>query len=58
MSISVKEIFEIAAAIIASLGGAALLLGAFSSWLGSVWAKRMLQNERAKKGFYKDTHYY
>ena len=48
MGITVKEIFEIAAAIIASLGGAALLLGAFSSWLGSVWAKRMLQNERAK----------
>lgn len=42
------EIFEIAAAIIASLGGGALLVGAFSHWLGSIWAKRMLQNERAK----------
>jgi len=43
-----KEIFEVAFAILASLGGAALLLAAFSSWLGNLWAKRMLQNERAK----------
>lgn len=42
------EIFKIATAIIASLGGSALLLGAFSHWLGGLWAKRMLQNERAK----------
>jgi hypothetical protein len=38
----VKEIFEISLAIIASLGGSVLLLAAFSSWLGNVWAKRML----------------
>ena len=43
-----EEIFKIAAAIIASLGGSALLLGVFSHWLGSLWAKRMLQDERAK----------
>lgn len=48
MSMSVKEIFEVSMAIIGSLGGAALLLAAFSSWLGNVWAKRMLQTERAK----------
>ena len=42
------EIFKIAAAIITSLGGGALLLGACSHWLGGIWAKRMLQNERAK----------
>ncbi|MDH7942935.1 hypothetical protein QGM61_03790 [Pseudohongiella sp. SYSU M77423] len=45
---SIEEIFRIAAAIIASLGGGALLVGAFSNWLGSLWAKRMLQNERSK----------
>ncbi|BBM01124.1 hypothetical protein [Microbulbifer sp. GL-2] len=45
---STEEIFKIAAAIIASFGGSALLLGAFSHWLGSLWAKRMLQDERAK----------
>ncbi|MCH7373902.1 hypothetical protein MM182_00635 [Aeromonas sp. MR19] len=43
-----KDIFEISLAIIASLGGSALLLATFSSWLGNIWAKRMLQNERAK----------
>lgn len=45
---SIEEIFKITAAIITSLGGSALLLGAFSHWLGGIWAKRMLQNERAK----------
>lgn len=45
---NIDEIFKIAAAIIASLGGGALLIGAFSNWLGGVWANRMLQNERAK----------
>jgi len=44
----IEAIFKVAAAIIASLGGAALLLAAFANWLGSIWAKRMLQNERAK----------
>jgi hypothetical protein len=45
---SIDEIYKIAAAVIASIGGSALILAAFSSWLGGVWAKRMLQNERAK----------
>lgn len=45
---SMEEILKIATAIIASLGGSALLLGAFSHWLGGLWAKRMLQDERAK----------
>jgi hypothetical protein len=45
---NIDEVFKIAAAVIASIGGSALILAAFSSWLGGVWAKRMLQNERAK----------
>ena len=45
---NIDEVFKIAAAVIASVGGSALVLAAFSSWLGGVWAKRMLQNERAK----------
>ena len=45
---SIDEIFKVASAILASLGGGALLIGAFSHWLGGVWAKRMLQNERDK----------
>lgn len=45
---NIDEVFKIATAVIASVGGSALILAAFSSWLGGVWAKRMLQNERAK----------
>jgi len=43
-----ETIFEIALAIIASLGGGALIVAAFAHWLGGIWAKRMLQDERAK----------
>lgn len=42
------EIWKIAGAIIASLGGGALLIAAFSSWLGKVWANRILESDRAK----------
>jgi hypothetical protein len=45
---TIDEILKIAASIIVSLGGSALLLGSFSHWLGGIWAKRMLQNERSK----------
>ena len=45
---TIDDIFKISAAIITSLGGGALLLAAFSSWLGGLWAKKMLQDERAK----------
>merc|ERR1711916_249141 len=31
-----------------SLGGSAFLLVVFSSWLGKVWADRLMQNERSK----------
>ena len=44
---NIEEIFKIAAAIIASLGGGALLIAASANWLGGIWAKKMLQNERA-----------
>ena len=45
---NIYDYLKIATAIIASLGGSALILAAFSHWLGQIWAKRMLQNERAK----------
>jgi hypothetical protein len=44
----IDEIFKIAAAVIGSLGGGALIVAAFANWLGGIWAKKMLQNERAK----------
>jgi len=43
-----EEIFQIALAIITSLGGSALLVLVFSSWPGKIWAVRILEKERAK----------
>ena len=43
-----SEAFEIAQAVLVSLGGGALLVLALSSWLGKVWANRMMEKERAK----------
>lgn len=45
---SIDDIFKIAAAVIASLGGGALIIAACANWIAGIWAKRMLQNERAK----------
>jgi hypothetical protein len=43
----VRDVFAIAAAVIGSLGGGAVLVFAFSSWLGKVWAERIAERERA-----------
>ncbi|MDD3066720.1 MAG: hypothetical protein PHO48_02715 [Candidatus Gracilibacteria bacterium] len=43
---SIKEVFEIALAVIASLGGGGFLVFALSSWLGKVWASRILESEK------------
>jgi hypothetical protein len=40
------DILEIATAIIASVGGAGLILFGLSNWLGKVWAERLMQKER------------
>lgn len=45
---SAKEVFEIGGAVLLSLGGAGALLFALSSWLGKVWATRILEQEQAK----------
>ena len=47
-SASVSEIFDIAVAVIASFGGAGLLIFVLSSWLGKVWATRIMEHERAE----------
>lgn len=41
-------IWNTAAAVIGSLGGAVVLIFAFSSWLGKVWAIRIADAERAR----------
>jgi len=45
---NIEDILKITGAIIASLGGGALIVAAFSSWLGKVWANRILESDRAK----------
>jgi hypothetical protein len=42
------EIWQTAAAVIVSLGGGGLIVFALSSWLGKVWAARILEQDRAK----------
>lgn len=42
------EIFKLSAAILGSLGGGVLIVGAFTKWLGDLWAKRLIQNEKKK----------
>lgn len=42
------ESFSVATAIISSTGGATLIILGFSSWLGKVWANRILERDRAR----------
>lgn len=43
-----KEIAEVGLTIIASLGGGGLIVVALSSWLGKIWADKMLNNYKAE----------
>lgn len=43
-----KELFEIASVILLSLGGGGIIVFALSSWLGKVWANRLMAAETAK----------
>lgn len=45
--IATTDVWNIAAAIIAAFGGSTLILLAASSWLGKVWASRILEKDRA-----------
>ncbi|MCF6150444.1 MAG: hypothetical protein E3K37_17550 [Candidatus Kuenenia sp.] len=44
----VSNVFSIAEAMIGSVGGAALIIVALSTWLGKVWANRILDKDRLK----------
>ncbi|GJQ50485.1 MAG: hypothetical protein H3C64_05265 [Candidatus Kuenenia stuttgartiensis] len=44
----VSEVFSIAGAMIGSVGGAAFIIVALSTWLGKVWANRILEQDRLK----------
>jgi hypothetical protein len=43
-----KEVLEIAAIIVTSLGGGGAIVFALSNWLGKVWANRLMAREVAK----------
>lgn len=43
-----REIFQIAGAILASIGGSSVIILGLSSWLGKVWANRILEEEKKK----------
>ncbi len=42
-----QKLFSIISAILASLGGGALIVFALSKWLGGIWAERIINNEKA-----------
>ena len=44
---SIQQIWEIAGAILVSLGGGGAIVVGLSSWLGKVWANRILENEKS-----------
>ena len=48
MEISWTEILKIVAGVIAALGGGCFIVVALSSWLGKVWANRLMAKETAK----------
>ena len=45
---TISDVWRVALAVLTSLGGGAVIVLALSSWLGKVWANRILEGERAK----------
>ena len=43
-----EDVFKIIVAALGAVGGAAFIILVLSSWLGKLWAARILQNEQAK----------
>jgi hypothetical protein len=43
-----SDVWHVALAVLASLGGGGAIVFGLSSWLGKVWATRLLESERAK----------
>ena len=43
-----SEVWSITQAIIVSVGGAGIIIIGLSSWLGKVWANRIMETDRAK----------
>ena len=45
---NVTDVLKVAIAVIGSLGGGGVLVLALSSYLGKIWATRILESDRAK----------
>jgi len=43
-----EEVFKIAAAIFASIGGAGVIILGLAAWLGKVWSNSLMETDRAK----------
>ena len=43
-----SDIFKFTSAFLASLGGGVAIVFSFSSWLGKIWAKRILNKEKVE----------
>jgi hypothetical protein len=48
----IADLFYAAGAVIISFGGGAAIVGALAKWLGELWAKRILDQE--KESAYRD----
>jgi len=46
--VNMDTIFQVAFAVIGSVGGAAVIIAGLSSWLGKVWAERLMAKEKAQ----------
>jgi len=47
---------EIVLSVLGALGGGALIVGGFAHWLGNLWAKRLIQDEKAKLDLEIESH--
>jgi len=45
---TVADAWSVALAVLTSLGGGGLIVASLSSWLGKVWADKLMQKDRAK----------
>lgn len=48
LTVTLKDVFTVVAAFVLSVGGAGAIIFALSSWLGSLWAKRLMAAETAR----------
>jgi hypothetical protein len=47
------QLIEIAGAALAAIGSASIMLFAMSSWLGKIWASRILEKEHSELAIFK-----